>query len=454
MAGFRYPNRIVDVARIWPEMMTPKGRMVGRWEQMIALLERRDQALEDYLNTLSGGGEKDWATVLVAASDSHQAGKDSANFVCTGVGDETTLQDAVDSLPLFMATFPIGKIVLLEGTYNLAGVTDLRSGVFTIEGLNTRDSYVSTFINVGAGSFNIFENSTQCTLRAVAVQSFTTGNVVSGTGTFGIDECQMTISGAIGSMGGGSVILTESVIGTFGTSLMSSDTVLAHRCTLSGLSKIFTGSVELFLSDTDVVSLSADYTVDLSFSSGSSDIRISTGSQLVGPVRIVRADAAASVNVQLVDSQFGAVAAAALGNLQEAHSVELVDIAGTTTVTGNVFGAFQSTVPNSFDQLHLRSGAIATGCSEANIVGNICIPRPVSGLNNHRCNINIADAGCTDNIVQFNSTPDCFLDSGTNTQVDPIPEGAAQDSLLWMESKPAPLLANDDTLLWMMTGLY
>lgn len=62
------------------------------------------------------GGGKDWATVVVAAADTHPAGKDAADFVCTGADDQITLNEASESLPITG-----GKVVLLEGTYNLTG---------------------------------------------------------------------------------------------------------------------------------------------------------------------------------------------------------------------------------------------------------------------------------------------------------------------------------------------
>lgn len=61
------------------------------------------------------GGGKRFATIVVAAADSELRG-DGVDFVCTGTADEFTLDEAVAALPDIG-----GRIVLLEGTYNLTG---------------------------------------------------------------------------------------------------------------------------------------------------------------------------------------------------------------------------------------------------------------------------------------------------------------------------------------------
>lgn len=150
--GFRWPYRIADVARIWPELATGPDRVVGRWEQMIALLERRDQAVEDWMNTLSGG--KEYATVVVAASNTHQSGKDTADFVGDGVTDEVMFQAAFDSLPEIFPGVRFGRIVLLEGQYTGTGDVVLPDGVFVLDGQGVGATLLTTisgvnFVNSG-----------------------------------------------------------------------------------------------------------------------------------------------------------------------------------------------------------------------------------------------------------------------------------------------------------------
>lgn len=147
MAGFRWPYRIADIARIWPEFATPKNKLVGRWEQTIALLERRDQAVEDWINTDGAGGGREYGTVVVAAVDSHQEGKDGANFVAAGGGaDHVTLQQAVDSLPLGPLGLPAGRIVLLEGIFDGSGDVDITGVNVDIVGQGVTQSSYNTVV--------------------------------------------------------------------------------------------------------------------------------------------------------------------------------------------------------------------------------------------------------------------------------------------------------------------
>ena len=55
------------------------------------------------------------ATIVVAASDSSAKSKAAADYVCTGSQDFTTINNAINALPSTG-----GKVLLLEGTYNIA----------------------------------------------------------------------------------------------------------------------------------------------------------------------------------------------------------------------------------------------------------------------------------------------------------------------------------------------
>lgn len=57
-----------------------------------------------------GGANKPYSTVVVAASDSESPDAANADFVCTGTGDEVTIQSAIDSITA-------GEVLLLDGTY-------------------------------------------------------------------------------------------------------------------------------------------------------------------------------------------------------------------------------------------------------------------------------------------------------------------------------------------------
>lgn len=74
-----------------------------------------------------GAGGLRFATLVVAASDSLDITR--ADYVCTGTNDDVTINTAIDALPAGG-----GKVVLLEGTYNCAGVMKLTDNL-TLEGM-------------------------------------------------------------------------------------------------------------------------------------------------------------------------------------------------------------------------------------------------------------------------------------------------------------------------------
>jgi len=62
------------------------------------------------------------ATVVVAASDASAKSKAQADYVCDGTDDQVEIQAAIDSLPSSG-----GKVVLMEGEYNLASAVNGKS---------------------------------------------------------------------------------------------------------------------------------------------------------------------------------------------------------------------------------------------------------------------------------------------------------------------------------------
>jgi parallel beta-helix repeat protein len=75
----------------------------------------------------AGGGGKRTATRIVAASDSLD--KTGADYVCDGTADQEEINQAINDLPTFG-----GRVLLLEGTYNISSpITILKNNV-TLEG--------------------------------------------------------------------------------------------------------------------------------------------------------------------------------------------------------------------------------------------------------------------------------------------------------------------------------
>jgi len=73
-------------------------------------------------------------TIIIAASDSSLAGRNGADFVCTGINDQIMIQSAISALPTAG-----GSILLLEGTYNITGniIIDRNNVFIAGQGNNT-----------------------------------------------------------------------------------------------------------------------------------------------------------------------------------------------------------------------------------------------------------------------------------------------------------------------------
>lgn len=82
-------------------------------------------------------------TITIACSTSKH--KNTADYCCTGTNDQTVIQQAIDALPSTG-----GKIVLLEGTYNISGQITVNKPNVTICGMGN-----STVLNCKQGIWGI-----------------------------------------------------------------------------------------------------------------------------------------------------------------------------------------------------------------------------------------------------------------------------------------------------------
>ena len=99
-------------------------------------------------------------TIIIAASNSSLAGRNGADFVCTGINDQIMINSAISALPTAG-----GSILLLEGTYNMTGgiIIHNRSNVFiTGQGNNTvlfipnnTNTHVNVFTGTGSNHITI-----------------------------------------------------------------------------------------------------------------------------------------------------------------------------------------------------------------------------------------------------------------------------------------------------------
>jgi len=102
------------------------------------------------------------ATLVVAASNSSEAGKAAADYVCSGqhaVSPRSGDQDTINAAIAVVAALPGGgRIVLLEGTYQITGPIRLSNKVhLTGVGLCTHLDIPSGYTDQGA--FNMIENA-------------------------------------------------------------------------------------------------------------------------------------------------------------------------------------------------------------------------------------------------------------------------------------------------------
>lgn len=95
------------------------------------------------LSTSTYGSGRSYATIVIAAVDSRST---NADFVCAGFTDEQTINLAIAALPYMAAQRArVGKIVMLEGVYNLASPIEVPTGtVATFEGMGVPGGGAST----------------------------------------------------------------------------------------------------------------------------------------------------------------------------------------------------------------------------------------------------------------------------------------------------------------------
>lgn len=112
----------------WTEMDVPHLRPETDGEVDADKLEENFRALKmqiddqsRYLNRtdFSNSEGTRWATYVIAAFNSTDLSKRTADFVCSGSNDQTVINQVIN-LMYRSSTAPMGRIVFLEGTYNLS----------------------------------------------------------------------------------------------------------------------------------------------------------------------------------------------------------------------------------------------------------------------------------------------------------------------------------------------
>lgn len=135
-----------------------------------------------------------WATYVIAASDSTELSKRTADYVCGGSSDQIVINGVIDLIEARGASVPAGRIVLLEGTY-------VCSSSITINNLGARELEITGM--GGAGSSNtIGATKISCSSGAVF-------NLAGSAGSLGSTVRISNIHMAVGSSSSGGISCTD-----------------------------------------------------------------------------------------------------------------------------------------------------------------------------------------------------------------------------------------------------
>ena len=128
--------------------------------------------------------KKSAATFIVAASDSLH--KERADYVCPGVDDQVVIHAAIDALPAGG-----GKVVLLDGTYNLSANVTLNDNVhLSGNGVGTilvgRNIYANSVSEIAISNLYVKDTVAHCILLSDVVNGLVENCIVENAGDDGI----------------------------------------------------------------------------------------------------------------------------------------------------------------------------------------------------------------------------------------------------------------------------
>ncbi len=104
------------------------------------------------------------ATIVIAASDSGSRRKDAADYVCTGTDDQVVMLNAINGLPVTG-----GKIVFVEGNYNVTNAIKIDRSNVVLEGMGN-----ATTINATGTMVTLFEiNGFDCAVQHMCLNENT-----------------------------------------------------------------------------------------------------------------------------------------------------------------------------------------------------------------------------------------------------------------------------------------
>lgn len=157
------------------------------------------------------------ATIVIAASNSLTKSKTAADYTCTGSGDQSTITTALSALPSTG-----GKIVFLEGTYNISSAFSISKNVvfegmgdgtqFNVSGslatcsaavnvvfrdMKITANTISKYLYKGGGSDNVLLDNVTLTMTAIGVHNLAIQDADSAfidVTTFTVDNSRISVS--------------------------------------------------------------------------------------------------------------------------------------------------------------------------------------------------------------------------------------------------------------------
>lgn len=403
-------------------------------------VERHRHPLQDIPDVPGAAGGKEYATVVVAAADTHESGKATADFVCTGTGDEATLTTA-------LATMTIGgEMVLLEGTYVFDDVWTIDQSEIHIRGMGqgtrldavasgtnpisiTADNVILSHMAIlGAALFATGVDAGTAARTSIIgcyLSNFITGISV---GTESIVSRCFVSGGSVGVTTGAGCRVTdnflttqdmygiETSVGTNPGATVANNTIVSPSIGIqvSGDDTVVSGNTIRLPSDTGINLTSRSVAVGnrIEGSSSSTAVGIESGGDSIIVGNVIR-----TVRTGILLNNLGSVAE---GNIlrdcrrEGIKASSSTDANGVNYVIANnfVFGCGTET-NNTYDGILLE-----TRIDKANVQGNTV--RRGATANRHRYGINIANANCNDNLVTNNDLSDSgttgsLNDAGTGT---------------------------------------
>lgn len=437
--GFTPDGNYPKIQLPWTELEVPwvrpetHGRVdIDKLEANFAKIKAQVDDQSRYLNrtTFNQGEGTRWATIVIAASDSTDLSKSTADYVC-GVSDAgTVISNAITRLEARAGTTSLGRIVLLEGTYALG------SGSISMNNLGGRAIHIQ---GMGGGTGNTSTRGATYISSTAAVFSVA-GSSSSGGSSLQISDCHIVGSGS-------SACIT------------ATDTPLRiERCTI-----VASGSGGAVSQTNTTGSSGITFVNDCivhSSASGANGINVDVGSGSDEPIFVrgnrIQTNGGSGVacgnNISTIPSYIVAdnfIRGSATGIELKGNSIENCTVTGNVvkscttgiscagykhTVSGNIVENCTTGIRTSSDSQYL--GMLANnvaGCTTAFVMADNAVRPTVIGNKASACtNAYSIAAGVTNAFVGYNDFGGATgTDAGTSTTiVQDLPTGGATNYVL------------------------